>query len=158
MMNGIQSKPSTPPSEKILKEVFTQVMGDWAKLIPYETELPYKTPPGGAIERKILLSGRENYHLVMRVPRDFGLILGRLFNPGAKVVNPEDAFGEVVSMYCGHLKDALWGTDAVYAPFLPLMSEPKDWPSPIADISCFLRIGAFPVEILLWDLTGRDRT
>ncbi len=157
MKNDIQIKPSTPPSEKLLKEVFSQVMEDWAKLIPREAEQLQKTPSGAAIERKVILSGQGVFHLVVRVPGVFGLIMGRLFDPGNEAVNPEDAFSEVVSMYCGHLKDALWGAEAPYTPYLPAASTSSDWPSPKPDISCFLRIGAYPVEIMLWDLSAQDK-
>jgi hypothetical protein len=142
----------------MLKEVFARVMEDWAELITQETDLPHPTPPGGAIERAVCLSGTGNYHLVLRVPREFGLIMGRIFNPGGDDVNPGDALGEVTSMYCGHLKDALWGSGASSAPFLPVESTPQHWPSPIPDLSCYLRIGAFPVEILFWDLSNSIST
>jgi hypothetical protein len=153
MSTDTQAVSGNVPTEKVLREVFGQVVGAWANLTPQDSNQQFRVPAGAVIERKVILSGPTKFHLVVRIPREFGLIMGRLFSQGADAASdPEDAFAEVVNMYCGHLKKAIWGTQSSYTTHLPEKSDIQNWPKHDADVNCTFRVGAFPVEILVWNL------
>lgn len=144
------------PSAQDLQTVFAKVVGDWAKLEPQTLSTLLRTPAGAAIEKKVNFSGPAEFQLVIRTTKEFGLIIGRLFASGVDTsVDPEDAFAELVNMYCGRLKKAVWGNDVPYKALLPENSVYGEWPEGEPTTACFLRIGAFPVEIRLWEMASK---
>jgi len=146
-----KTDPAKIPTEKELAETFIQVLKDWVGLAPQNTSLVYQISSSDAVERKVVLVGPERFHLVLRIPRDFASVIGRLLGGGPDgSVSPDDTFEELANIFCGHLKDKSWGPETPYTTHLPENSRIKDWPRRRPDVSCYLTMEPFSVEIFLW--------
>lgn len=160
-MTTFDADPSTPhariPSEGDLRGIFQTVISAWSRLNAEDTSLVSQLPSDSTLERKIILDGIPRLHLVLRVPRAFASALGPLIlGCEAPPCDPDDTASELANIYAGHLKDLVWGADSPAGIFLPEKSAIRDWPRGRAQVTCSLKVGEYPVEILLWATSTRD--
>ena len=148
-------KEALPNTQKLERDTLFRVMEKVVESWVYLSVRSMGDPVDGIaplpLERMVEWKGLEGAVVVIRTSEDFGDFLAGEILEGEAGISGEDAFNELVNIYCGHLLAELRKFHGRFSgPFLPRTSKPADWPGRAPDAACALLVEDTPLEIRLW--------
>lgn len=141
------------PKTRELFECFSKVMGSFAYLSCQPAGVPGIVLQALPLEMTVGLKapGHTGTLVVRTTEKLPPYVLEAASGEVEEDSNPEDAFKEMVNLFCGHLlTDCFQPRGIEFGFFLPRISTPTDWPLRPADSACALLVENHPVEIRLW--------
>ncbi len=153
------TQPESPAGIKIRNEdllmVFRGVLEKWTSMDRQSLCLLVERPfPELGLERMVGFSGMVEGCLVVRAQAEFGRTFWKRVLGNEKRINTptaEEAFGEFVNLYFGHLLSGLrYSLDGPLEAFLPQPSHSRLWPRREPDAALTLLVETLPVEIRFW--------
>ncbi len=138
------------PSGIDLFKAFDLVLGKWAKLSCEHIGAPVEGPSIMTLERSVYLSGPVKGLMVVRAHRKVGgLLTERLSSEAVQPLSEEDAFTDLVNLYCGHFLATHWDPKS-FKPFHSTPCNPFSWPKQNPKSACAMLVEKYPMEIRLW--------
>ena len=152
-MSTLDNSPLAPVRPADLYELFDHVAGGYAFAACAYLGRPNDAPMDGGLEFAVSLRGAGQGHLVLRASLGASRLLadGIRSEGHADDAESADALREVCNLLAGHLLTSrLEGARLAYEPFLPMRSDPENWPPRSPDAACALLLETEPVEIRYW--------
>ena len=139
-----------------LKSLFQRMLSLWMLGRSWEPQLLFREPPYPAdLERQVVLEGPERLFLTFSASSDFGLQLAAiLLRRPAEPEEGEDAFRELINLFCGHLQTRIWGTETCSRPFLATPPGARPWPVGMPGADTLAQAGPHWIRIRLWREEG----
>ena len=140
------------PSPFELAELIDQVLSDWAFLSAVPAGKPAAGPTDLALEFSVTISGPFECLLNLRAGHAFAEDLAQAStgDPGARE-QAADAFKELCNLVASHLLTAfLGGSHLAFAPFVPRVTDPGQWPAGSPNVESIMLINHLPLEARLW--------
>ncbi len=135
-----------------LFRVMERVGKNWSNFVVRSLGDPVDGIAPLPLERLVQWNSPERVTVVIRTASDFGDFFAQVVLEGeSNGISGDDAFNELVNIYCGHLITALRNLYGPFpGPFLPESSIPAKWPPREPDAACALLVEDTPLEIRLW--------
>ncbi len=143
------------PTGEDLFQVFKSVAQNWLQLPCHSLGRPVEGPSVMSLERSVYLAGPIRGLVALRAhSRLGGVLLEKTEVLNHSLQTSDEAFRELVQLFCGHLLSSFWKIEGVSAiPSQP--SKPQSWPKGKPQAAVALLLDQCPIEIRFWVETGK---
>jgi hypothetical protein len=139
------------PSRADLFNALENILWFWPEV--FLQSITSQTPPQGlTLTRTVRLTGTHEGLAIFRGTPELGTLLAKkLLQFEGTGPYAEDAFGEFVNMFCGHLMAKIRDHKKTsFRHFLPLDLPERDWPQETPDANLVVGVANHLLEIRLW--------
>lgn len=139
------------PSRMDLFNALENILWFWPEV--FLQSVASQNPPRGlTLARTVRLTGTHEGLAIFRGTPELGSLLAKkLLQFEGSGPYAEDAFGEFVNMFCGHLMAKIRDKEKTsFRHFLPLDLPEQEWPREIPDANLVVGVANHLLEIRLW--------